>query len=184
MNKDTPALEIKQKDLDKNAWALKSTLEQIDTPIRKVVDIRYGLGGWAKVVMEKYPKAIYLGYEQNKETYLAAWKDIPDSQRFIVVKPFPNLRTTFKGIDLLLADFNNLTVLKRRPLDEALAITSPKWVVFTDVASSKLHLNYRSYGLCRPSLNDYWNKFDIEGYTLEFWEQTHHAASSALYRRD
>ena len=178
MDSFTPATAIKPKDLQKNTEALKELLGYLDKPPRTVLDIRYGLGGWAKLVRKTYSKAKYLGYEADRETYRTAWKDKGVK---LVNSVFPLCET--KEVDLLLADFNTLTILKRGELDNVLASVRCDAVIFTDVCCSKIHLNYRSYGLRQANLSSYWQKFLIEGFYLVGFSKEHHVASTALFQR-
>lgn len=45
-------------------------------------------------------------------------------------------------------DFNTTTFLRKNLLPDILE-RMPRWVVFTDIGMSKVHLNYRSYGLTK-----------------------------------
>lgn len=177
MNDDTPARLIKVNDLNANSVALAELINGIDPP-SSVLDIRYGLGGWARVVAETFPESCIIGYEHDPITARAAWIG---SRVTLRVKAFdPN--EIEQPVDLLLADFNTTTAKKRTLLDDALRIR-PLGLIFTDVACSKLHLNFSSYGLSRPSLIEYWRRFDVPGYQLIGYVKAHHAASTALYKR-
>lgn len=176
MNQDTPAIEIREKDLATNAAALRECLARIVVDISSVVDIRYGLGGWAQVVRGRWPLARIVGYEQHPATADRCWTDNRVELRRERFMP-----ENAPGCELLLADFNTLTMLKRGLLDEALAACRPSYVVFTDVACCKLHLNYRSYGLKAANLEQYWTAFRIDGYRRLRFSRLHHAASTAVY---
>lgn len=76
-----------------------------------------------------------------------------------------------------------MTAKKRQLLDEALTVVDARYMVFTDVAVGKLHLNYRSYGLKRNDLEDYWRAFVVGGYELVAYAKEHYAASTALYKK-
>lgn len=178
MNQDTPASAIRPKDLGANSEALRQLLLRVPRDILSAVDIRYGLGGWARVLYEHHHPSL-LGYEQDLETYRAAWKGakVKLVNRRFEGQPY--------RADLLLADFNTLTVLNRKLLDEAVAAVPAEWVVFTDVARSKLHLNAeRSYGLrAGATMDDYWRAFPLVGYRLVAWAGVHWAATTALYKK-
>lgn len=189
MNQDTPAREIKTKDLGLNREAVRILLQKIpsvqsNTPlIKSVVDIRYGLGGWAQEVHRRFPKAKLIGYEQDKETFDKAWK-IPQFQVYnLRFSPKP-YEVYVDRVNLLLADFNTLTKLNTELLDTALRYFRPGYVIFTDVSCSKLHLNFRSYDLSKANLDLYWKSFTVPGYCLVAWEKKHYAASSAVFKRE
>lgn len=180
MDSLTPAIDIKSKDLGRNCTALSVLLEKIPTHPKTVVDVRYGLGGWARVLLKRFPKSTIIGFEKHEPTYEAAWKDSRVSLKLgdLLSDSRPPTRC-----DLLLCDFNTSTVLKRKELDEVLSQVSCRYLVFTDVCCSKLHLNYRSYGLDSPDLNRYWKKFAVPGFRLMTFSKEHHAASTALYEK-
>jgi hypothetical protein len=183
MNHDTPAREIRQRALDLNVEAFRTLLAFLPKAWRTrtafALDIRYGLGGWARALREAFPETEVTGYEQDPATAQRAWRDAGVSLRVERFRP----EDRPGRFDLLCADFNTLTALKRDLLEEALAEVAPDYVVFTDVSCSKLHLNYRSYGLTEPNLDAYWRAFPVPGYELVAWEKKHHAASTALFRR-
>ncbi|MCK9569151.1 hypothetical protein M0R72_09430 [Candidatus Pacearchaeota archaeon] len=179
MNQDTPAINIRSKDLAQNALALRELLGNINpTEVNRVCDIRYGLGGWAQVVMSRFPNARMIGYEQDQQTADMSWKSGRVDLR--VERWKPNGK---KPPDLLLADFNTVTVLKRELCDEA-AQVGARYFVFTDVACSYLHLNWQAYNLSSPDLDEYWSKFRVSGYQLVAFSKKHHSASTALYLRN
>lgn len=185
MNKDTPARLIRQKDLDANTMALATVCRTwISPPPKRVLDVRYGLGGWARQwhAQNFGRKMWYVGFEADSLTYKKAYR--PQGVK-LVNEPFlPAEREEFQGwADLLLADFNTVTVKKRAELD-AVLVLRPKAIIFTDVACVKLHLNYKTYGLTKPELADYWSGFGINGYSFVAYARHHHPASTALYTRD
>lgn len=182
MDSTTPAATIRTKDLVANAAAFKQLLTKVPlNSIKSVCDIRYGLGGWARCLEEALEGANLprmLGFELDKDTYDKAYM-WPGS---IVRNSFPNI-----GIqcDLLLADFNTCTQKKRRELDWVLDSCQANWLIFTDVACSKFHLNKTTYGLPpTATMADYWYHFHVKGYKLVAWAKQHHAASTALFQSE
>jgi hypothetical protein len=180
MNPSTPAAQINERDLSKNTAALRALLVHVEAP-DLVVDVRYGLGGWAQALRERFPDAFLYGFEADRETFSRTW--IGDHTTVY------NLRSDQPGLDpgepcdILLADFNTVTQLKRAELDAELERWKPRAIIFTDVACGKLHLNYRAYGLSEPDLATYWQLWPIEGYRLQAIEKHHHAASTGLFTR-
>lgn len=67
--------------------------------IRTVLDVRYGLGGWARLVADVFPEASITGYEADSETYEAAWKG---NNTCVANERWP---ARPQLVDLLLADF-------------------------------------------------------------------------------
>lgn len=182
MKPSTPAAQINARDLDKNTEALRTLLRFIHTAPQIVVDCRYGLGGWAKVLHETFPQAHLVGFEADLETFERAW--VGDrSDLHCSSSGTPSLGLGYKRCDLLLADFNTVTKLKREELDEEIERWQPEWLIFTDVACGKLHLNFKSYCLAEPDLGKYWRSWDIPGYEFKRAAKHHHAASTALFRR-
>ena len=165
----------------------KLPLRDIDTAL----DVRFGHGGWAKAFSMMCPDAELYGFEWDVETYSAA--EVPPRTKLVNRKfdtvTFP--REWPRHYDLLCANFNTLTMLKCDPLLRALDIARPRFLIFTDVACSKLHLSYKSYGLkshCRRGdLEHYFDAFGSA--SLPGWERvgiarTHfHAATAAWIRK-
>lgn len=184
MNPSTPAREIKAADLRKNGEALLALLKQLPKGrLWGVLDIRYGLGGWAAIADKTLVMSDYIGYESDQATRHQAVLPIGVD---LVPTAFDDEASSHlpRVPDLLLADFNTVTMLKRKELDEALELSGrPEFVIFTDVACSKLHLNYKSYGLNHPDLKAYYDNFAIPGYRLVAFAKQHHAASTSLWRR-
>lgn len=184
MNGKTPAREIKPGDLAKNVEAFQTCLVSmlaLNFQPRLAVDIRYGLGGWATKLVAAVPEVRVVGFEADRATYEAAAR-LPQVE--IHNEEYRGQKV--EGCGLLLADFNTLTLLKARELDEALAALQPEFIILTDVACGKLHLNYRSYGLKRPDLDDYYQEFGkrrLAGFTLVAWARKHHAASTSVWSR-
>src|SRR6516164_8531831 len=127
----TSALKIRSKDLSLNGEAAELCMREIGSrPINFIIDIRYGLGGWARIASDLFPDAALRGYEYNEATYKAAWKP-PGAD--IIQGRSPSLSKRVMGplyCDLLLADFNTVTMLKRKELDLALVNFRPRWLIF------------------------------------------------------
>jgi hypothetical protein len=179
MNSSTPAALINGRDLSKNTVAVRELLAYIEPP-QTVVDCRYGLGGWARVVHNLFEDADLLGFEADPETFARAYKNGLAEVRNQVTAVYDQL---WRPCDLLLADFNTVTQLKRRELDEELERWQPSAIIFTDVACGKLHLNYGAYGLDAPDLDAYWRRWSVERYRFERFARHHHAASTGLFTR-
>lgn len=183
MNGKTPAREIAERDLAKNCEAFETCLSKMleDGFSPKIaVDIRYGLGGWAMQLAGAVAGVRIVGFEADRATFDAAARPA-----FLELRHEPYTGQLVDSCGLLLADFNTLTLLKANELIEALAALAPEYVIFTDVACGKLHLNYRSYGLKLPDLGDYYREFErrLAGYDLVTWDRKHHAASTSLWVR-
>ena len=176
MDKNTPVREIREKDLAANCLAFGECLKRVPAnEIKTVLDIRYGRGGWARLVRNRIPNARITGYEQDRKTAKLAWADV--NTDLLAEEYFPQR----KVFDLLIADFNTLTQIKRQEIDDVIKVVRTKYLIFTDVCCSKLHLNYYSYGLSEPSLIKYWRRFNLDGYRFVCFARHHYAASTALY---
>jgi hypothetical protein len=182
MDQLTPANQIRTKDLLSNLEAMVELLREIPPgEVKTVLDIRYGRGFWAQKVLERFPEAEYTGFESDDATITAAWSS-PRVQLFNCFWPPEEVPGDLYP-DLLLADFNVTTAKNRRMLDQVFDVVQPSRIIFTDVACVKLHLNYRSYRLDRPEMEEYWKGFRVPGYRLRRFSRKHHAASTALYEK-
>lgn len=183
MNQHTPANQIKTKDLLSNRQAMEDLLGEIPVKgVRSILDIRYGRGFWAQKVLERFPTASYTGYESDEETLSNAWSS-SQVQLYNSFWPPDEGSSGNDYPDLVLADFNITTMKNREMLDQVFEVVQPEWIIFTDVACCKIHLNYRSYGLERPEMEDYWKGFNVPWYRLIRFSRKHYAASTALYQR-
>jgi hypothetical protein len=130
---------------------------------------------------EVRPGAQVVGFEADVATASQAWR--MDTTRLFVGRTDEVDLKFEKACDLLLADFNTVTQLKRAELDDEIKRWDPERIIFTDVACGKLHLNYGAYGLRSPDLRAYWRSWNIEGYEFENYSKCHHAASTGLFYR-
>jgi trans-aconitate methyltransferase len=89
MNSSTPAILIRSKDLAKNVKAFAGCLELLPKTPKTVLDIRYGLGGWAKELRRRYPKVAITGYEADPSTYNTAPRGL--------YGPLPTKRAALSG---------------------------------------------------------------------------------------
>lgn len=179
----TPAIEIPIKQRKANGWAFQECLSRIDlSKVITVLDIRYGTGDWARRLRERAPHVQIFGFEVDSVTAKIAYRGCVElAVAEYVGEQLPLWPAEY---DLLLADFNNLTRLKAEPLHVALRAANPQWVVFTDVASAKLHINFASYGLDNPDLAEYYRRFSLPGYELLGYERKHFPASTSVWRKN
>lgn len=188
MNTNTPANTIRKKDLDLNTEALRECLVELKKArkrVHTVLDIRYGLGGWAQVTFELLKPKCYVGFEADLKTYRESWKP-KTAERFELCQQFFE-PTGLNPFDMVLADFNNLTMMKPKDLLQVLAFARPRVVIFTDVACSKLHLNFESYGLNKPDLNQYVRAFGknvLAAWTHLHTARKHHHAATLMFTRN
>ena len=185
MKDSTPAIDIREKDLAHNRGAFRDCLGYLPPGIRDAVDIRYGLGGWAQELKESHSDCKLVGYEKDPGT--SAQASIPEGHILNCREYEP---PTLELCDLLMADFNNLTCRHSfrgpgpEPLIEAVEDLSPRYIIFTDTACARLHLNWRvSYGLSSPDMGEYWEQFPLPGYRLMGWSRVHFHASTSVWAR-
>ena len=185
MNDATPAASIPPKDLDKNTEALGQLLTTLSrSRIEEVLDIRYGLGGWAKESLRQLSSVTrYVAWEADKRTYDLAY-DGDDKISLFNDRFTPEMIEAEYTIDLLLADFN-LVTLRQKSLALEAAKLGPRYLVFTNVACGKLRLNFRSYGLESADLDQYWKQWEHElpGYELLDYVRARHFASTGLFKK-
>lgn len=186
MNARTPATAIRQSDLAKNNAAFVTLLDELvekyQMPAESVaLDIRYGLGDWGVLLAGRFWQVI--GWEADEETAKRA--RVPANAHLHAGPYQPELRS--HATTLLVADFNNSTILKDEPLWEAVKAERPEFVIFTDVACSKLHLNFRSYGLDHRSFDLYQHRVvdraRENGYNVISHLRAHHHAAMFVLRR-
>jgi len=187
-----PAREIRQKDLDKNTAAFLECFQAIRRrKIEKVVDVRYGLGGWSTALLNEKPKAKVLGFEADFDTFVKAER--PEGVKVFNTK-FPPDETEyeardsmrhFQKCDLLLADINALTLKTPKELLKAIDAVNPRAIIMTDIACAKMHINYPHYGLKEPNdLEGYFQKFNesvLPGWTHVHTARLHFFAASAAW---
>jgi hypothetical protein len=184
----TPVVQIDEKDQKANTAALEELLNHLPDSLKYVVDVRYGLGQWAQVISVRFPKADILGFELDRETALRA--QVPSRCRLVFEGDLSHICGLCNGtgekskVDLLLADFNMMTLTDPYEVKAEIFRWNPRWFVFTDVACGKLHLNWKTYGLGQPDLNLYWESWqNTIPYQLVAWSRKHHFSSSALFTK-
>ena len=192
MDPNKPAIEIRQKDLDKNTAAFLECFRAIRRcrKIERVVDVRYGLGGWSTALLGLKPNAKVLGFEANGDTFAKAEK--PKGAKVFNCK-FPPVGAEraalaaiqrFQNCDLLLADINALTLKMPTELLRAIEAVKPRAIIMTDIACAKMHINWPHYGLEGPDLDRYFERFNEEilpNWTHVCTARLHFFATSAAW---
>jgi len=197
MTDKTPYYSRPAKERAREAACMRHVLAGAEAP-DVIVESFGGIGMTAQIMRDFWPGASI--YSSDLDTACAQeWNAKLQTQNplrycdnddalSVLQKLAPTIQPPQKvGVSL---DFNRLTLLdleKGREDDWRLELIGevlelrPSWIQVTDSACSKLHLNWRSYGLERPGFIDYINKLD------EWWQQRtkykmmavarHHAAS-------
>jgi trans-aconitate methyltransferase len=163
----TPAFEIRAADLDTNARMLSELLGDvrflIDPPDR-VVELCGGVGTMTRVLSEAFPAADITTHDLDA-TCVKMIEDIGLPRVQVVHGSYFDADTRVD--DLVVADFNMMTYLRFMDdkTEEAKLVRSflsnrIKYLLMTDSATSKLHLNFKSYGLSTASWSEY-----VRGYS-------------------
>ena len=146
----------RQRDLSNNCLALQYLLELVpELQEGSVTDYFAGIGMWAAVVLEVLsPSSIWL-YDYDKSC-IEHLKRLYTERAEVKVKR----RNSYVALkqptarDLSLLDFTKCT-WKSVPLRLIENIGRTNYVVLSDCAGAKIHLNYRTYNLSKSSYKDY-----------------------------
>lgn len=174
----TPVYRISQRDDLLNRRSFANLLNIADRP-SSVVELFGGCGGFTAEIVDRWPGIRVLSYELDGECYKMLEK-VPGNVEAI---PADSLSNSKPVRDCgLVGDFNLLTIGRaqgkfksffERWFDGRL----PKWMILTDSAPSKLHINYRSYGLSSGTLEEYmwaWDRLlQSKGYYLRSYQRSH-----------
>lgn len=167
MRDATPAFEIRAIDLDTNARMLSELLEDarffIDPPDR-VVELCGGVGTMTRVLAGKFP-AVEITTHDLDATCVKMINEISLPRVAVVHGSYFEAET--REDDLVVADFNMMTYLRfmdartaEANLVRSFLNNRIKYLLMTDSATSKLHLNFKSYGLSTANWNEY-----VSGYS-------------------
>jgi hypothetical protein len=183
----TPAQFLNLTQGDRNAEAIEELLQHAypepPTELVRIRDIRFGMGRWAKTCLKFFDNVDFEGWEHDQECVDMTDPDVLERCK-VHVSFFPPEELGPQP-DILLGDFNNLTIKKAAPLVEAVELYRPRFLIFTDSAPSKLHLNLSTYGLARKSVADYLRLYraTLPGYKLTHSIQPHHAVVISLWTK-
>jgi hypothetical protein len=187
--KDTPPVyKISVQDDYLNRMALVNVVEDAPQPTR-IVDMFGGLGKFCFELIRRFPGVPIVQYEIDDRCveYLRVF----DRPGVTVIQG--DALKLFKPQlgDGVVADFNLLTL--KRAQNEFREFffdcfkAQIKWLIVTDSAPSKLHLNYRNYGCKSPSIDEYiyeWSKWVKEwGYRIARFTRAHFRSTLLLIER-
>lgn len=178
MKDTTSILNINRKDEYYNKIAFISLLSYAQEP-SYVSDLFGGVGGFMAETKLKFPGVPAEIFEMDPlclEVLKA--KDIPDCS----IIPGNCLELFHAKPDSgVIADFNLMT-LKRAQGEfhdflHSMFRSKIKWLILTDSAAAKLHINFPVYGCFYPKLFDYiarWNAWLRPlGYHIQNWQRPH-----------
>lgn len=184
----TPAQFLNIAQGDRNARAIEELLRliPIESESVRIYDIRYGMGRWARTCFEYYDEVEvdFVGWEHDRDCVDMTDPEVRE-RGDVRVAYFPSGPIDLP-VDLLLGDFNNMTVKKAEPLLDAVEDLDPRFIIFTDSAPSKLHLNYDRYGLSSSqSVDDYIRLYEdlLPDYELTHYIRPHHAVVISLWTK-
>lgn len=147
----------KLRDLSYNVAALDYLLTDLPWH-RPLKDFFSGVGMWALVASSRLnPSSMTLNeFDPACVAWLLKrfeWADVQLRDSYY------NLDEQVAGVNLF--DFTKCTwlTLKKEGWGRRLLEGSGCWLVISDCAGAKVHLNYRSYGLSRPSYDEYLSRY-------------------------
>ena len=148
-------------DLSNNCAALEYLLHRVPygTPVK---DFFAGVGMWATVArgVLRPRDMILCDYDLGCANYLA--DTFTDCKVFHQdsYKAIERGQLLENGVNLF--DFTKCTwlTLQKEKWGEALLNAKAAWVVISDCAGAKIHLNYRSYNLKQPSYREYLERYE------------------------
>lgn len=147
----TPFVDQGLSRLTDNNAAFGRALGFIPGRPRRVVEAFGGIGSQSRVIRERWPRVQHVAYERDARCF-EMLAEVPGVAAVHSDYPVPELGA---GV-LLVADCNNFTLAPARWADfRAVVETGAEWLVLTDIARGKLHLNFRAYGLDAPDYPSY-----------------------------
>lgn len=161
MRQDTPYNSRSSTEQARERECVEKILRHAEPP-KKLYEAFGGIGMLGQLMSERYPLAQIDSYELD-DACVAEYRS--RNLKNVTVN-HEDTRTKFQvqtDFDAASLDFNRFTLLDlRRPEGEFQAHIlgrvfdkKPKWVHVTDSACSKIHLNWKSYGLSGPDWHEY-----------------------------
>lgn len=187
MKDNTPAHHIRIADENANAIACECLMNWA-LPVPQIVELFGGMGRITEAAVRRFPKATIYSYDLD-ELCCATLRERFKSIQVIQQDSVNNNQHIIRGCGVL-ADFNLMTLLRAKTdmLDFFLDIKTkkPTWLILTDSAVGKLHLNKSVYGV--SGLNGYlgaWEEFvGALGYRVYRTIQPHSRSIMMLITRN
>ncbi len=150
-----------QKDEMLNAATFTVLLNRVKRP-RYVYDLMGGVGNFADLIKEKWPKVPLTVGELDAACAGLIHERVPSADIHI-----GDCREIALRKDCgVVCDFNLLTLKRLRDgglfrdiFDGVLGEGKTLWYIFSDSALGKLHLNYPKYGMRTPSVKEYISQY-------------------------
>lgn len=189
MQDSMPAWMLRETDENQNILALKRIIQFAPRPNR-ILEYFGGMGGMTRVLRSHWMTVPVQTWDHDElcvkhlRSFQYPATDVQEGDSLTLACPQ-------KG-DGVSMDFNRLTLLRAqkeylKPLSRVFNAW-PTWVHITDSARSKLHLNYKTYGLENPTMEAYLSRFDE--WVNARWPYRihafagHHKATLLLFVRD
>lgn len=135
------------KHLSENVWCLYQALQVIGE-VDSVIDLCAGIGLWAKVIEEQYKSNLNLFVLVDLDP--ACCKRLKEQFPIALIENNSYWKVPCKGFDLACLDVTICTahrVFSKNPTIPLLKVLNEgvTWVLISDCAAPKLHLNKKSY---------------------------------------
>lgn len=154
-DKSTPFLSQDLSHLAANNEAFRKVLRFLPEQPRTITEAFGGIGSQSKILQQTFPGAeLHTAFELDPACYteLLALPGIAATLGRFRENPDPS--------ELLVADCNDFSLAKTK-LERYSEIVDSKsrWLILTDIARGKLHINFAAYGLpSKSSYKDYATK--------------------------
>lgn len=187
MNDKTPAHQIRVRDEENNTYTYIHLMSSLPAP-KVIVELFGGMGRITRQAQAIFPKAKIYSFDLDQVCCETIKKYCPSVE---VLQQSSLDQNPYIIPDCgVLADFNLLTIKKAqetyREFFEYMFSKKPGWIVLTDSAHAKLHINYKSYG-CLPALSSYielWKKYATDhGYKLKKFSECHYRSIVIVLER-
>lgn len=176
MTSDRPATHLSERELDTNARAVAWVLEGCPAPSR-IVELFGGTGRVTAAARSRFPGVRIDSWDLDAECCDLIRSKVPDATVTL---------GSSSDIPLaggVIADYNLMTLL-RFPPEAPRYGDEVEWASITDSSVTKLHLNFRSYGLEGPDLLQYCRRYEglLPGFHLRRVARTARATEMGLLR--
>lgn len=184
MKQNTPYTSRPPLEQAREKACVEKILEQV-SPVASIYEAFGGIGMLGQVLSERFPNALIDSYELDAECVYR----YRDRNLLNVTINHADTLTQSGKFEAASLDFNRFPLLdlnrkegefQQRVLSKVFN-QNPDWVHVTDSSCSKLHLNWKSYGLKEPDWDGYVEKLDQAfqerwGYRIVTWDKHSRAA--------
>lgn len=153
----------------REAACVSKILEQA-VPVKVIYEAFGGIGTIGQLLTERFPDTFILSYELDEECVnLYRERRLSnvqvcccDTREFFESLPIEDLAASLDFNLFTLLDLTRPAGAFQREILNGVFARNPKWVHLTDSSCSKLHLNWKSYGLTDSAWSFYVEKLDAE----------------------